>query len=67
METVEIAIERRTGGGKGAARRLRVTGRVPAVVYGPKRAATSISIDDIQFERRVGHLEGSHLILLIDN
>jgi large subunit ribosomal protein L25 len=65
METVEITIERRTGGGKGAARRLRVTGRVPAVVYGPKRAATSISIDDIQFERRVGHLEGSHLIRLV--
>jgi large subunit ribosomal protein L25 len=65
MENVEIAIERRTGGGKGAARKLRGTGRVPAVVYGPKRTATSVSVDSVQFERRIGHLEGSHLIRLV--
>jgi large subunit ribosomal protein L25 len=66
METVEISIQRRTGGGKGAARRkLRSTGRVPAVLYGPKRSATSVSVDGVQFERRVGHLEGSHLIRLV--
>jgi len=65
METVEIAIERRTGGGKGAARKLRSTGRVPAVLYGPNRSVTSVSVDGVQFERRLGHLEGSHLIRLV--
>lgn len=65
METVEITIERRTGSGKGAARKLRTTGRVPAVLYGPKRSATSVSVDGVQFERRLGHLEGSHLIRLV--
>src|SRR5215831_5771583 len=65
METVEISIQRRTGGGKGAARKLRSTGRVPAVLYGPKRSATSVSVDGVQFERRLGHLEGSHLIRLV--
>jgi large subunit ribosomal protein L25 len=65
METVEITIERRTSGGKGDARKLRSTGRVPAVLYGPKRSATSVSVDGVQFERRLGHLEGSHLIRLV--
>jgi large subunit ribosomal protein L25 len=67
METVEITIERRAGSGKGAARTLRGMGRVPAVVYGPKRNATSVSVDGIEFERRVGHLEGSHLIRLVSS
>jgi len=67
METVEITVERRAGSRKGAARRLRGTGRVPAIVYGPKRAATSVSVDGIEFERRVGHLEGSHLIRLVSS
>ena len=65
METVEITVERRTGTGKGAARKLRVTGRVPGVLYGPKRAAASVSVDGEQFERRLAHLEGSHLIRLV--
>ena len=65
METVEINIERRTTTGKGAMRRLRAAGRVPAVLYGPKRSATSVAVDAEQFEARVGHLEGSHLIRLL--
>jgi large subunit ribosomal protein L25 len=67
METVEITIERRAGSGKGAAGKLRGVGRVPAVVYGPKRNATSVSVDGIEFERRLGHLEGSHLIRLVSS
>ena len=44
METVEITIERRATGGKGAARQLRRTGKVPATLYGPKRSATSVTV-----------------------
>lgn len=65
METVEIAIERRTGSRKGAARRLRNAERVPAVLYGPKRTTTPVSVEREQFERRVAHLEGSHLLRLV--
>jgi large subunit ribosomal protein L25 len=65
METVEISIERRTATGKGAVRKLRAAGHVPAVLYGPKRVATHVTVDAEQFERRLAHLEGSHLIRLL--
>jgi large subunit ribosomal protein L25 len=65
METVEINVERRTGNGKGPARRLRADGQVPAILYGPKRTTTAIMVPREQFERRLAHLEGSHLIRLL--
>jgi len=65
METVEVQIERRTGNRKGEARKLRRGGKVPAVLYGPKRATASIAVQTEEFERKIGHLEGSHLIRLV--
>lgn len=65
METVEIKIERRGEQGRGAARRLRARGKVPAVLYGPKRATTSIVVEAEEFERKLTHLEGAHLIRLL--
>ena len=59
METVEITIHRRSDTGKGAARRMRRSGQVPAVLYGPKRTLALVSIDAEQVERRLVHLEGS--------
>lgn len=67
METVEITVMRRTGFGKGEARRLRSAGRVPAILYGPNRTPASVAVDAEQFERRLAHLEGSHLIRLVDD
>jgi large subunit ribosomal protein L25 len=65
METVEITIERRSQGGKGAARRLRRAGSIPAVFYGPERATTAVSMRAEEFEHKLTHLEGSHLIRLL--
>ncbi|HWP65216.1 MAG TPA: 50S ribosomal protein L25 [Candidatus Limnocylindria bacterium] len=65
METVDITVERRTGRGKGAARRLRATGRVPAIIYGPKRQALAVSISAAEFSRKMAHLEGTHLVRLL--
>lgn len=65
METVEINVERRTGKGKGPARRLRASGQVPGILYGPKRTTTPIAVPREQFERRLAHLEGSHLVKLL--
>ena len=62
METLELEANLRTAGGKGGARRLRRSGKVPAIFYGPKRAATLIAIDAKQFSQKVAALEGSHLI-----
>jgi large subunit ribosomal protein L25 len=65
METVEITIERRAAGKKGVARRLRASGKVPAVLYGPKRQTAAVAVDAEEFERKLTHLEGSHLIRLL--
>ncbi len=65
MQTVEITVERRTEQGKNAMRRLRRAGKVPGVVYGPRRQTIAVSTPTAEFERKVGHLEGSHLIRLV--
>jgi large subunit ribosomal protein L25 len=66
METVEITIERRSDNGKGPARRLRAAGKVPAVLYGPRRITTAIAVAAEEFERKLTHLEGAHLIRLVN-
>jgi large subunit ribosomal protein L25 len=66
METVDISIERRADNGKGPARRLRTAGKVPAVLYGPRRATTAIAVAAEEFERKLTHLEGAHLIRLVN-
>ena len=65
METVEITIERRNDHGKGAVRRLRARGKVPGTLYGPQRTTTSVAVNADEFERKLTHLEGSHLIRLV--
>ena len=66
MDAVEISIERRADKGKGAVGRLRRTGVVPAVFYGPKRSTVHINVNAAEFEKKLLHLEGSHLIRLIN-
>ena len=66
MDAVEISIERRADTGKGAIGRLRRTGVVPAVFYGPKRNTVHINVSAAEFEKKLLHLEGSHLIRLIN-
>lgn len=43
--------ELRTEEGKGASRRLRLTGKVPAIVYGGDQAAKSVTLKSNQIER----------------
>lgn len=67
METIELGVVTRADSGKGAARRLRRTGKVPAVLYGAKREPTLVAVDAREFEAKVGRLEGTHLIRLTAN
>jgi large subunit ribosomal protein L25 len=41
----QLAVEPRSGSGKGHARKLRAAGRIPAVCYSPGSAATQIQLD----------------------
>jgi large subunit ribosomal protein L25 len=62
MEEITLNIEARADQGKAAARRLRRTGKVPGVFYGPKSASMPIAVDRKDFAAHVANLEGSHLI-----
>lgn len=64
METIEVRVESRTEVGKGAARRMRRDGGAPGVLYGRDRKTRSIRFDARDFEKRVGALEGAHLLRL---
>ena len=67
MEMVEINVQRRAGRGKGQARKLRRSGVIPAVFYGPKRETLAIGVGAEEFDRKLSHLEGSHLIRLVND
>lgn len=62
MATIELSVEARATSGKRGARQARRSGRVPAVFYGPRRGATTLSMEAKEFATKVMSLEGSHLI-----
>ncbi|MEX1998688.1 MAG: 50S ribosomal protein L25 [Gemmatimonadales bacterium] len=62
--TVQLAAERRTPGGKGAARQTRIAGRIPAVIYGHGRTPESLSLSRAEFDRVVA--AGAHETTIFD-
>lgn len=50
-QTITLDAERRTGTGKGAARQLRLSGRIPAIIYGHGREPEALSLSAAAFER----------------
>ena len=64
METVEIQVDARDKKRKRDAIRLRRSGKIPGVLYGPKTQALALELDTREFTSRVAGLEGSHLVRL---
>jgi large subunit ribosomal protein L25 len=64
METLVLEIETRDGSGKGSARRVRAKGKTPGILYGRGAASLSVAMDAHGFNKRIAHLEGTHLIEL---
>jgi large subunit ribosomal protein L25 len=54
MDRLQLPVEIRNGNGKGPARRLRASGRVPAVLYGSGTSTLSLSVPSRELERTVG-------------
>ena len=63
-ETVTLTAERRTTKGKGAARKLRQAGMVPAVVYGSGRDTESLTLNLADLERVLQGASSSTVIEL---
>jgi large subunit ribosomal protein L25 len=51
VSEVSLAVEEREGRGKGAARKMRAGGRVPAVVYGGGKDPIAVSLDPGMLDR----------------
>jgi large subunit ribosomal protein L25 len=62
VETVEIKIEPRHVGPNQNTKRLRRSGKLPGIFYGPKTQPVPLEMDTKDFLSRVAGLEGSHLI-----
>ncbi len=50
-----LTAELRTDAGKGASRRLRRTGKVPAILYGGHQDPVSLSLDQNELQRNLAH------------
>lgn len=58
-----IKAEKRTASGKGMARKLRATGRTPAVVYGQGEEALHLSVDTLETTNLFNHISVENTIV----
>jgi large subunit ribosomal protein L25 len=63
MSEYKLAAENRADTGKGAARRLRAAGRVPAVLYGHGTKPRSLSVDAREFGHALRTDAGTNVLL----
>lgn len=63
MATASLTASARQDTGKGVARTLRRTGRVPAVIYGHARDAQALSLDARELERLLGHINAETTVI----
>jgi large subunit ribosomal protein L25 len=66
MSEYKLAAENRADAGKGAARRLRAAGRVPAVLYGHGTKPRSLSVDAREFGHALRTDAGTNVLLELE-
>lgn len=69
MKEINITANSRQTGGKGFARRVRVTGNIPAIVYGPEKQPTPIAVNEKDLRgalKTAGGVHGSIFTLNVD-
>ncbi len=62
-QPLKITAERRTETGKGAARRLRMSGKVPAVIYGHGRKAEALWVWHKELERALSGIAAESTVI----
>lgn len=66
MEIIKINASRRESNGKGGARRVRNTGKIPAVAYGKELAAQALAIAPEELGRVLSSAHGRNSVLELD-
>lgn len=66
MATVNIAAQPRDGRKKGAARKLRAAGQIPAVLYGLGEEPMKLSFADREFRRAISTGSGTRAVLRLE-
>jgi large subunit ribosomal protein L25 len=66
MSEYKLAAENRSDAGKGVARRLRATGRVPAVLYGHGTKPQHLSVDARQFGQALRTDAGANVLISLE-
>jgi len=64
MKAIELTVAPRSGHGTGTARKLRTTGQLPGVLYGPGIETQSLSVPRHEFVRLLKH-HGSHALVAL--
>lgn len=62
----KLSVSRREGGGKGVARKLRGTGRVPAILYGHGDRTEALSVDAHELELLLHSISIDNTIITLD-
>lgn len=65
MKTIELNVEKRSGRGKNEARRTRMGGKIPAIVYGAGKATVPITVDRKALSDAVRNGAGENAIFLL--
>ena len=66
MASATLSATRRTDTGKGAARALRRSGRVPAVIYGHARAVQSLSVATRDIDKLLSQISAASTVVELD-
>lgn len=66
MEIVKLSASKRTEQGKGPSRRLRNEGKIPAIAYGKKLAATALAIDPKALKLALSGDHGRNNVIELD-
>ena len=66
MASANLSVIKRDESGKGAARLLRRSGRVPAVIYGHGREPQALSINTRDLEKLLEHISAENTVIDLD-
>jgi large subunit ribosomal protein L25 len=63
MANAQLTATSRADTGKGVARKLRQTGRIPAIIYGHARDPQPLSINTREFEKLLEHISAENTVI----